>query len=123
MKRARVVKDEFIEQDTRFLAIYLETRNSCLVLLSENEDRLGTVAISVPKPEDTFALPPSSVLLGDRNTISARLIAEYLASNKNKIALASVYLQTVDETQAQSLLMKLLKRVIRKDQVKEGATV
>jgi hypothetical protein len=40
--RAKVIKEEVVEQDTRFLAVYLEASNSCLVLLSEREDRLGT---------------------------------------------------------------------------------
>ncbi|MBS7616008.1 hypothetical protein KEJ45_02260 [Candidatus Bathyarchaeota archaeon] len=111
MERARVVKDELIEQNTRFLAVYLETKNSCLVLLSENEDRLGTLAVALPKPSDSPGLPSSTVLLGDRNMISARMFAEYLASKKKKIALVSIYLETLNEVQAQSIFKKLLERV------------
>ena len=47
MERAKVVKDEIVEQNVHFLAVYLETKNSCLVLLSENEDRLGTLAVPI----------------------------------------------------------------------------
>lgn len=122
MERATVVKHEIIEQNVHFLAVYLETKNSCLVLLSENEDKLGTLAISVPKPQDLLGPPSSSVLLGDRNIISARMFAEYLASRKKKIALVSIYLKTVDETQAQSILMKLIEKVVRAEPEKEGAT-
>lgn len=122
MKRAEVVKDEIIEQNTRFLAVYLETQNSCLVLLSENEDKLGTLAIAVPKPQDLLQPPSSSVLLGGRNTISARIFAEYLASKKKKIAMVSVYLETIDEMQARSILKKLLEKVAHPEAEKEGAT-
>ncbi|MCK4669270.1 hypothetical protein E3J49_08845 [Candidatus Bathyarchaeota archaeon] len=122
MKRAEVVKDEIIEQNTRFLAVYLETKNSCLVLLSENEDKLGTLAIAVPKPQDLLQPPSSSVLLGGRNTISARIFAEYLASKKKKIAMVSVYLETIDEMQARSILKKLLEKVAHPEAEKEGAT-
>ncbi|NIO37952.1 hypothetical protein GTO27_09650 [Candidatus Bathyarchaeota archaeon] len=122
MDRAKVVKDKLIEQNVHFLAVYVETENSCLILLSENEDRLGTLAIGVPKPKDLLGHPSSSIILGDRNTISARMFAEYLASRKNKIALVSVYLQTLGETQAQSILMKLLERVVRSQSDKEGVT-
>jgi len=122
MERATVVKDEIIEQNVRFLAVYLETKNSCLVLLSEDEDKLGTLAIAVPKPQDLLGPPSSSVLLGDRNTISARMFAEYLASRKKKIALVSIYLKTVDEMQAQSVFMKLIEKVARAEPEKEGAT-
>ncbi len=122
MERAKVVKDEIIEQNVHFLAVYLETKNSCLVLLSENEDKLGTLAIAVPKPQDLLGPPSSSVLLGDRNMISARMFAEYLASKKKKIALVSVYLETIGEMQAQSIFMKLIEKVVRAEPEKEGAT-
>lgn len=122
MERATVVKDEIVEQNVHFLAVYLETKNSCFVLLSENEDKLGTLAIAVPKPQDLLGPPSSSVLLGDRNIISARMFAEYLASRKKKIALVSVYLKTIDEMQGQSILLKLLEKVVGTQPEKEGAT-
>jgi len=122
MERATVVKDEIVEQNVHFLAVYLETKNSCFVLLSENEDKLGTLAIAVPKPENLLGPPSSSVLLGDRNIISARMFAEHLASRKKKIALVSVYLKTIDEMQGQSILQKLLEKVVGTQPEKEGAT-
>jgi hypothetical protein len=122
MERATVVKDELIEQNVHFLAVYVEAKNSCLVLLSEDEDKLGTLAIAVPKPQDLLGPPSSSVLLGDRNVISARMFAEYLASRKKKISLVSIYLKTVNEMQAQSVFMKLIQKVVRSEPEKEGAT-
>ena len=92
MERAKVVKEELLEQDTRFLAVYVEAKNSCMIMLSEKEDKLGTLAIAVPKPKDMVGAATSSVLLGDKNVISARMFAEYVASKKGKIALVSVYL-------------------------------
>lgn len=112
MERATVVKEEIVQQNMRFLAVYVETKNSCLVLLSESEDRLGTLAIAVPKPKDLLGTASSSILLGDRSSISARIFAEYLASIKKKIALVSVYLKSIDELQARSILKKLLQRVV-----------
>jgi hypothetical protein len=112
MERAKVVKDELVEKNIHFLAVYLETKNACLMLLSEKEDRLGTLAVAIPKPTDSPGLPSSTVLLGDRNIISARMFAEYLASVKRKIALVSIYLETVSELQAQSIFKKLLERVL-----------
>ena len=122
MERAKIVKDEIIEQNMRFLAVYMETKNSCLILLSENEDKLGTLAIAVPKPRDLLGPASSSVLLGDKNAISARMFAEYLASRKEKIALVSIYLETIDEMQAQSIFMKLIEKVVYKELEKEGTT-
>jgi len=122
MERATVVKEEIVQQNMRFLAVYVETKNSCLVLLSESEDRLGTLAIAVPKPEDLLGIASSSILLGDRSSISARIFAEYLASIKKKIALVSVYLKSIDELQARSILKKLLQRVVHTVPQKEGAS-
>jgi hypothetical protein len=122
MERAKIVKDEIIEQNMHFLAVYMETKNSCLILLSENEDKLGTLAIAVPKPKDLLGPASSSVLLGDKNAISARMFAEHLASRMGKIALVSIYLQTIDEVQAQSIFKKLIEKVIYKELEKEGTT-
>jgi hypothetical protein len=122
MERAKIVKDEIIEQNVRFLAVYMETKNACLILLSENEDKLGTLAIAVPKPRDLIGPASSSILLGDKNAISARMFAEYLASRKGKIALVSIYLETIDEMQAQSILMRLIEKVVHRELEKEGTT-
>jgi hypothetical protein len=119
MERAKIVKDEIIEQNMHFLAVYMETKNSCLILLSEREDKLGTLAIAVPKPKDLLGPVSSSILLGDRNAISARMFAEYLASQKQKIALVSIYLDTINEMQAQSIFMKLIEKVTHVEQEKE----
>jgi len=122
MERAKVVKDEIIEKDRRFLAVYVEAKNSSLVLLSENEDKLGTLAIAVPKPKDLLGSPTSSVLLGEKNAVSARMFAEYVAATKGKIALVSIYLETMDETQAQSAFKKLIEKVTHTETEMAGAT-
>jgi hypothetical protein len=119
LERANVVKEELLEQDTRFLAVYVEAKNSCMIMLSEKEDKLGTLAIAVPKPKDLIGTVSSSVLLGDRNVISARMFAEYVASKKGKIALVSVYLDKLDEMQAQAFFMHLIDKLIKPESQKE----
>ncbi len=120
MERANVIKEELTNQDNHFLAVYIEAKNSCLILLSEKEDKLGTTAIAVPKIGDQLGLASSSVLVGDRNVISARMFAEYVAAKKGKIAVVSVYLDSVDEMQAQSFFMKLLEKVMQTEKSKEA---
>ena len=119
MERANVVKEELTDKDTRFLAVYVEAKNSCLILLSEKEDKLGTMAIAVPKANEFLCLASSSILVGDRNVISARMFAEYVASKKGKIAMVSVYLDKFDEIQAQSFFMRLLEKVMQAESKKE----
>jgi len=119
MDRANVVKEELSEKDTRFLAVYVEAQNSCLILLSENEDKLGTMAIAVPKANEMLGLASSSVLVGDRHVISARMFAEYVASRKGKVAMVSVYLDKYSELQAQAFFLRLLEKVMQLETKKE----
>jgi hypothetical protein len=113
MERANVIKEELIEKDTRFLAVYVEAKNSCLILLSEKDDKLGTMAIAVPKPKDLLGPVSSSILVGDKNAISARMFAEYVAAKKGKIAMVSVYLEKLTEMQAQAFFMHLIDKVLQ----------
>ncbi len=119
LERAKVTKEEIQQQDTRFLAVYVESKNSCMVMLSEREDKLGTLAIAVPKPKEGVGAVTSSVLIGDKNVISARMFAENVASKKGKIALVSVYLEKVGEIQAQGFFNKLIEKLIKGDSQKE----
>jgi hypothetical protein len=116
--RANVVKEEIQQQENRFLAVYVEAKNSIMIMLSEKEDKLGTMAIAVPKPQG-FGSVTSSVLVGDKHIISARMFAEYVASKKGKIAMVSVYLEKVNEAQAQEFFMHLIDKVLKTDSQKE----
>ena len=113
MERASVIKEEIVEKEKHFLAVYVESKNSCLVLLSENEDRMGTLAIAVPKPSGILGPVSSSVLIGEKNGISARTFAEYIASKKEKIALVSVYLDKVSESQAHAYFSRSIEKVLQ----------
>ena len=112
MPRATIVKEELSEKNRHFFAMYIETKNAVLVFLSENEDQLGTLAVSVPSTGE-IQIPPllSSVLLGDRNTITSRILAERLAEKTSKIGLVSIHLKTISETEANPVLVKLFEKV------------
>jgi len=121
--RANVVKEEIQQHDTRFLAVYVEAKNSIMIMLSEKEDKMGTMAIAVPKPRDMIGAVTSSVLLGDKNIISARMFAEYIAAKKSKIAVVSVYLERSSEIQAQEFFMHLIDKVMKSDKQKEPTAI
>ena len=123
MERAKVIKEELVEQGMRFLAVYVEAKNSCLIMLSEKDDKLGTLAIAVPKPKDLLGPVSSSVLLGDKNAVSARMFAEYVASKKGKIAIVSVYLDKLGEMQAQAFFMHLIEKVLQTESEKESTRI
>ncbi len=122
VERANVIKEELVEKDFHFLAVYVEAKNSCLVLLSEKEDKLGTLAIAVPNPKDLLGPVSSSILVGDRNMISARLFAEHIAAKKHKIAMVSVYLEKLTELQAQAYFMRLIEKILETEQTREKET-
>ncbi len=65
----------------------------------------------------------SSILLGDKNEISARMFAEYVASKKGKIAMVSVYLEKVGEIQAQEFFMHLIDKLIKSESQKEPVAI
>lgn len=113
MERANVIKEELTTNDSRFLAVYVETKNSILILLSEKEDKMGTMAIAVPKPAELLGTVTSSILVGDKNMISARMFAEHVAVKKGKIAMVSVYLEKISEGEAQKFFMRLLEKVLQ----------
>jgi len=118
MQRVKVVQEEMKENETMFLALRLETKNANIILLSEGEDNLGTLAVAIPQKEKMLGPPLSSVLLGDRNTIAARLIAERLAHKTGKIALASVFAKTVAEKDVGHIFLKLFDKTLKAEEEK-----
>jgi len=118
LSRAKIVKEEIVERDASFFAVYIETENASLILMSEAEDKLGTLAVALPQPQKLVGPPLSSILLGDRNIMIARVLAELLAQNTKKIALVSVFTKTVSENEAAPILRKLMEKTLRKEENK-----
>jgi len=119
MQRAKIVKAETKENGKLFLAIHLETRNANLIFLSEGEDKLGTLAVAIPQAQRMLGPPLSSILLGERNTIIARLLAEQLAKRTERIALVSVFAKTLTEKEASSVFLKLFQKTLEKGSRRE----
>ena len=119
MIRARIVQEEMKEKKTVFLSTYVETRNGSLILLSEGEELFGTLAVAIPQAQEMIGPPLSSILLGERNTLLARLLAERLAAKTRKIALVSVNIKTVEEREAGQILMKLTDKILAKEEPKK----
>ena len=110
MAQAKVVQEKIVEDDKAFLALFVETRNANLLLLSEGEDQLGTVAVALPQARKLIGPPLSSILLGDRNTMIARILAERLSQRTKKLALVSVFTKTVSEREAGPVFLKLIEK-------------
>ena len=122
MQRVKVTQEEIKQNETSFLALRLETKNANLILLSEGEDNLGTLAVAIPQKEKLLGQPLSSVLLGDRNMIIARLLAENLAQKTGKIALASVFAKTLAEKDVGPIFLKLFEKTLKTKEKGEEKT-
>jgi len=116
MQRVKIVQEEMRENETLFLALRLETKNANLLLISEYEDQLGTLAVALPPTEKMIGSPVSSILLGDRNTILARLLAERLAQKTGKIALVSVFAKKVGDRNAGTIFLRLFEKTFREEE-------
>lgn len=114
--RAKITQEEYVEQERLFLAILVETKNAYELLLSEGEDKLGTLAIAVPQPAKLVGSSLSSVLLGDRNIIIARSLAELLSQKTKKISLVSIFTKSVNEYEAAPIFKKLMDKVLKKSE-------
>jgi len=122
MQRVKVTQEEIKQNETSFLALRLETKNANIILLSEGEDNLGTLAIAVPQKEKMLGAPLSSVLLGDRNMITARFLAENLAQKTGKLALTSVFAKTLSEKDAGPIFLKLFEKTLKAKEEREEKT-
>ncbi|MBT8171901.1 hypothetical protein KJN74_03415 [Candidatus Bathyarchaeota archaeon] len=115
MSRAKIIKKELIENDTNFFSVLIETKNGIQLFLSEGEDLLGTLAVAIPQKTNLIGPPLSSVLLGDRNVMIARLLAELLVQKTNKISLVSVFVKSMNEQEVAPILRKLMENTLKKE--------
>jgi hypothetical protein len=113
LSRAKIIKEQIVERDTNFFSIHIETENSNQLFLSEGEDKLGTLAIAIPQSEKLVGAPLSSILLGDRNMMITRVLAELLAKKTKKIGLVSVFIKTYSEQEVAPILRKLLEKTLK----------
>jgi len=119
LSQMKVLREKMEERDTVFTSTYLVMKNASLIFLSEGEDRLGTLAVAMPQMEGRLGPPLSSVLLGDRNVMLARILAERLAKETSRLALVSVFVQTFSEGEVGPILVKLLEKTLRKEAEEE----
>jgi hypothetical protein len=119
LSQTRIIQEKIEEGGALFLATYFNMENACMFFLSENESRLGTLAVALPQKQKIIGPPLSSILLGDRNMMIARILAERLASKMNTIALVSIFIKTVNEREAGPILLRLLEKTLRKGGVEE----
>jgi hypothetical protein len=114
LSQAKIIREETKIGDTVFSSVLVETKNGYVVLLSEGQDNIGTLAVSIPQTPGMVGPPLSSALLGDRNVMLARMLAERLANSLKKMVLVSVFVKTTKETEAGRTFLRLLEKTLKK---------
>ena len=107
-----MIREELEDRGLFFRSLLLKMSNANLLLLSEGEDRLGTLAVAIPQPQRMVGPPTSSVLLGEKNMITARVLAERLAEITKKISLVSVYVKSLSEREVGVIMLRLFRKTL-----------
>lgn len=103
--------EEVEEGEIKLIANLLEMENAVVVLFNEKgRMRLGTLAVATPLSRGEVP-SVSSVLLGDRNIVLTRVLAEHFATALNKLALVSTHLR--EATEIGPPVMRLAKKLIQ----------
>ena len=113
MPYPRTFSEEIKEGDYSFTVTLFEVENAAIVLFNEKgRMRLGTLAVAMPHFKGGPCI--SSVLLGERNMIITKVLAERLSAHFNRIVLVSTHLKEVKEDVMGSVLMRLTQRLLDK---------
>jgi hypothetical protein len=88
------LKEVFVKKaDKTFYLTLFEIENAVFAFFHNGKIKVGTLALSLPK---MVGASVSSVLMGDRFTVAARILAEKLALKFNKIAFTSIAINGVE---------------------------
>ena len=108
----RSFTEEIKEGDNSFTATLYEVENAVIAFFNEiDRMKLGTIAVATPRLGN-LSSPLSSIILGNRNKVVTKILAERISITFNKIALVSTHLKEVrdDGPTLIRLLTKLLEK-------------
>jgi hypothetical protein len=113
MSEINVVREGVIDGETKFTAKLFEVENAVIAFFDEEGSiKLGTLTIAIPQFSGDSGI--SSVLLGNRNALITKVLAEQLVKAFNKIALVSSHLTIIQENRINTLLIRLAKKLCDK---------
>jgi len=113
MSYPRTFSEEVKEGDYNFTVTLFEVENAAIALFNEKGHmRLGTLAVAMPHFKEGPCV--SSVLLGERNMIITKVLAERLSAHFNRIVLVSTHLREIKEAAMGSVLVRLTQKLLNK---------
>ncbi len=116
MSYPKIFQAEIEEDHNRFVVNIFAVENAAIVFFNEkNQMLLGTLAVAMPQLDRRRSV--SSILLGERNAIITKVLAERLAVLFDKMVLVSTHLSGDLEKEGRQVLMKLLQKTVKKIEV------
>jgi len=83
-----------------------------LIVFDEREQvKIGTLAVALPPKREVREPSVSSILIGDRNTILTKLLAESAASLFGQMIFTSTHFEEIKDTKISRMLLDLLKKL------------
>ena len=109
----KVYEESLEEEGKKLSGCLIKLENATIVLFDEEENiRLGTLAAGMPEFGGNHHI--SSVLLGDRNAMDAKLLAERVSAATGGIVLISIHLEPLAGLGSLIPLMKLAMKLVEK---------
>jgi len=110
-----IVEERITDAEKTYRAYVVCLENAVLSFFNDSEAvRLGTLSVSMPSTIQESPGPISSLIMGERDAVLSRIIAEHIASATGRITLASVNLRATDERRAGPNLVKLSQKIVEK---------
>ncbi len=114
----KVYEESLEEEGKKLSGCLIKMENASILLLDETDNiRLGTLAVGMPEFGGKYHM--SSVLLGDRNVMDAKLLAERVSSAMGGIALVSIHMEPLAGLASLTPLMKLAMKLVERSK-REG---
>ncbi|MHA1381139.1 MAG: proteasome assembly chaperone 4 family protein [Candidatus Helarchaeota archaeon] len=102
--------------NTKISAFFTKFKNANLIFLTDNDNKIGTIAIAVPiKLNSTSQITTSSVplIFGVKNELITKAIAEKVANITNKLSIAITNFVSKIEENYKSLF-KIIEKILKK---------
>jgi hypothetical protein len=110
-----IIEEKTTDAEKTYTAYTVCLENAVISFFNDSETvRLGTISVSIPSAIQESPRSISSTIMGERNAVLSRIIAEHIASATGRISIASVNLRTTDEKQASPNLVRLSQKVLEK---------
>ncbi|MEM2897482.1 MAG: hypothetical protein QXG01_07960 [Candidatus Bathyarchaeia archaeon] len=102
---------EFVKDGTTYRLSLLRLENAVIAFFYENNIKLGTLALALPKVGEV-SVPRSSVLSGGKFLMVSRILAEKVAASFDKIGLVSIH-SSLPEDEVFRIFIKLFDDLLR----------